>query len=161
MRRRKRLSQRNGRILSHELVGRQLHDLPYHIPGEGMISYIGARISAIKGSRREFAYDANPNGIAGGVHRVDLEWPWRGTALDGAELPPARFRHAAAVVLPPRSISHLTPRTIFWISPPFLCPSLSHPHSHFLASVSLQSARVHVRAPIRRWSYDCTPCFHT
>lgn len=41
---------------SRELDGRQLRHLPYRIPGEGMISCIGARISAIKGSRVESSH---------------------------------------------------------------------------------------------------------
>lgn len=125
-----------------KLDNRQLYDFLSY--SRRMISH--AKISAIKSSRRELKYDANPNGIAIGVHWVDLEWPWRGTALDGAELPPARFRHAAAVVLSPRSISHLTPPTIFWISPPFLCPSLSHPHSYFCPASVCSSTSVRYAA---------------
>lgn len=36
---------------------------------------------------KSVACDTNPKAGRRGLLRADLEWPWRGTALDGAELP--------------------------------------------------------------------------
>lgn len=52
-------------------------------------------------------HDASPNGIASRVHRADLEWPWRGTALDGAELPVTCSLPARRCGRPPAT-QHLT-----------------------------------------------------
>ena len=70
---------------------------------------------------------------------------------------PARFRHAAAVVLPPRSISP-DPSDLSSEYLHHLRPSLFHPHSHFSVSVPLRSARVHVRASMRCRSRTFTRC---
>jgi len=62
---------------------------------------------------------------------------------------PARFRHAAVVVLPPRSISPDPAPAIVGISPPFLRSSLSLPHSRFLVFVPLRYTRMHVECIVR------------
>jgi hypothetical protein len=62
---------------------------------------------------------------------------------------PARFRHAAVVILPPRSISPDPTPAIVGISPPFLPSSLSLPHSRFLVFVPLRYTRMHVECIVR------------
>lgn len=83
---------------------------------------------------------ANPYGIA--IHRspprADLEWPWRGTALDGAELPVTCSLPARRCGRPPAT-QHLT--WPLWLSSEYLrrsCVRLSFSSSSFSLSLFFQ-----------------------
>lgn len=83
---------------------------------------------------KSVACDTNPKAGRRGLllrRRADLEWPWRGTALDGAELPvtcslPARRCGRPPLPSPPSPLllprPRNTRRTVRWMSPlfPFL-----------------------------------------
>lgn len=75
---------------------------------QGTRKHARARAAIVESSgSSQCARDASPNGIAGEVHRADLEWPWRGTALDGAELPVTCSLPARRCGRPPAT-QHLT-----------------------------------------------------